>query len=113
MTFPLEELASQVATRAEAWTRLGLVWRTQPISPNHGKPVVSSEFESAAWLAEIMIWSTGEAELETVRVGDDRIVNKHYDLISRDELATLLDEFVALLVEDRIPDGAFVGRWPE
>lgn len=113
MTFPLDELASQVAARAEDWARLGLVWRTQPISPNHGKPLVSSEFESAAWLAEITIWNTGEAELGTVRIGDDRVVNKHYELTSRDDLATLLDEFVALLVKDRVPDGAFVGRGPE
>jgi hypothetical protein len=75
--------------------------------------VVSSEFESAAWLAQIIIWSTGEAELETVRIADNRIVNKHYDLTSLNALSTLLDEFVALLVEDRVPDGAFVGRWPE
>lgn len=83
-------------------------WRTFPAQPNHGKPVVRSESESAAWLVQIMIWSTGEAELETVRLRDDRIVNKHYELTSRHDLDDLLDQLVRLLVEDKVPDAAIV-----
>jgi hypothetical protein len=74
--------------------------------------VVGSEFESATWIAEIMIWSTGEAELATVRLTDERIVNKHYDLGNLDDLEALLDELVALLVDDRVPAAAVVAQWP-
>jgi hypothetical protein len=38
----------------------------RPVHPNHGKPVTGVEFESAVWLVEISIWSTGEADLSTV-----------------------------------------------
>ena len=35
-----------------------------------------TEFESTTWLAAIMVWDTGEAELTTVRLADDTMVNK-------------------------------------
>lgn len=92
MTVLLEQLATAVAARAETWTRLGLEWLTGPISPNHGKPVVRSEFQSPSWLAEIMIWCTRETELSTVRLTDSRVVNKHYDLTGGDDLDQLLDD---------------------
>lgn len=112
MAFPLEALPAAVAARIEIWTQLGIVFRTRSILPNHGKPVVGSECASATWLAEIMIWCTGEAELATVRLSDDRMVNKHYDLTGRDDLEVLLDELVALLVDDIIPAAAIVAKWP-
>jgi hypothetical protein len=98
--------------RGETWTRLEMRWHVRPIQPSYGKPVVSVEFESSAWLAEVMIWVTGEAELATVRLIDDRIVDKHYELAGHDDVEVLLDEFVGLLVEDGIPDASVVARWP-
>ncbi len=112
VNFPLETLSDAVLARAQTWARLGMAWHTRPIEPNHGKPIVISEFESPPWLAAITIWSTGEAELETVRVADERIVNKHYDLTTPDDLELLLDELVALLIDDRIPATAVVAHHP-
>lgn len=106
MTFPLQILAPAVEQRSQTWARLKMTRRMFPIHPNHGKPVVRVELESAAWLVQIMIWHSGEAELETIRLTDDRIVNKHYDLTSSDDLGVLLDELVRLLVQDQVPDAA-------
>ena len=111
-TFPLEALSAAVTARVETWARLEMRWHMRPIHPNYGKPVVSVEFESSAWLAEIMIWVTGEAELETVRLADDRIVNKRYELAGHGDLEVLLDELVGLLVDGRIPGAAVVAQWP-
>lgn len=108
MTFPLEVVPTAVTARTEAWARLEMRWHTHPIQPNHGKPVVSVEFESSAWLAEIMIWVTGEAEMATIRRTDGMTVNKHYELADRDELEVLLDELLDLVVDDRIPGAAIV-----
>jgi hypothetical protein len=55
-----------------------------------------------------MIWSTGEAELETVRLRDDRIVNKHFDLTSRSDLDDLLDQLVRLLAHNEVPEESIV-----
>jgi hypothetical protein len=112
VTFPLEVLSAAVAARAETWAHLEMRWHTRPIQPNYGKPVVSVEFESSAWLAEVMIWGTGEGELATVRLPDDRFVNKHYELASHSDLEDLLDEFVGLLVHDTIPAAAVVAQSP-
>jgi hypothetical protein len=59
-----------------------------------------------------MIWGSGEAELATIRMTDDRVVNKHYDLADRDDLAVLLDELVSLLVNDHVPGNAVVFHAP-
>jgi hypothetical protein len=101
-------LASALDERAEIWSGLAMSWRAFPAQPNHGKPVVRAELESAAWLVQIMIWSTGEAELETVRLRDDRIVNKHFDLTSGSDLDDLLDQLVRLLVHNEVPEEAIV-----
>jgi hypothetical protein len=50
---------------------LDIIWRTRLIDPNHGKPVIVGEFEAATRLGDILIWITGEAELDTVRLTDD------------------------------------------
>lgn len=113
MTFPLESLAAAVTARDETWARLEMVWHARPAQSNFGKTVVSSQLECASWLAEIMIWGTGEAELGTVRLADGRTVNKHYELAGRADLEVLLDELIALFVEDELPSGAVVGRWVE
>jgi hypothetical protein len=55
---------------------------------------------------------SGEAELETIRLTDDRSVNKHYDLTSRHDLNVLLDELIRLLVQHEVPDAAVVLHAP-
>jgi hypothetical protein len=92
--------------------QLDIVWHTRPIDPNHGKPVVVSELEAATWVGDILIWSTGEAELETVRRMGGRMVNKHCDLTGLADLEVLLDELDALLADDCVPEDAVVARFP-
>jgi hypothetical protein len=112
VNFPLDALGPAVAARAETWERLGLEWRIHPVAPNHGKPVVVSEFESAAWLGDVLIWISGEAELDAIRVGDDQAVSKHYDLTGLDDIEVLLGELGALLAAGRVPDAAIVHQDP-
>jgi hypothetical protein len=112
LVFVLEELESAIQERAGTWTALGLSRRLLPIHPNHGKPVTGAEFESAVWLVEVTIWRSGEADLSTVRLTDDRVVNKHYELAGREDLDRLVDELVRLLADDELPPAAFVFQSP-
>jgi hypothetical protein len=112
VTFPLPVLSAAIAARAEIWTSLRISWSIRPIDPNHGKAVIVSEFQAADWLGDISIWTTGEAELETVRLTDDRMVNKHCDLTGPADLETLLDELISLLADDRVPTDAVVTQAP-
>jgi hypothetical protein len=61
---------------------------------------------------EVTIWRSGEADLSTVRLTDDRVVNKHYELAGREDLDRLLDELVRLLADDELPPAAFVFQSP-
>jgi hypothetical protein len=101
-------LAPAVAARAAIWSHFGLAWQTGPVSPNHA----NSTFESPDWIADIAVWSTGETELATVRLTDDRMVNKHYDLTGPADLEVLLDDWEALLRTGRVPPAAVVTTWP-
>jgi hypothetical protein len=67
-------------------------------------------FESVAWLAEMTVWITGEAELAAGRLGDGWIVNKHYDLASSDDLELALGELASLIAGESVPGGA-VTAW--
>jgi hypothetical protein len=65
MTFDLDSFALGVEAKAAIWTTLGVAWQLKPISPNYGKPVVTGAFESSAWIGDMTVWITGEAELVT------------------------------------------------
>jgi hypothetical protein len=112
VTFPLEELPSVIQERASTWAALGLRQRLRPVHPNHGKAVTGVEFESAEWLVEVTIWDSGEADLDTVRLTDDRVVNKTYRLADLRDLNGLLDDLVRLLAHDELPPAAVVHQWP-
>ncbi|MEU4422054.1 hypothetical protein AB0F81_15625 [Actinoplanes sp. NPDC024001] len=75
MTFPLQGLPSAIEDRASAWAALRLCQRARPVHPNHGKAVTGVEFESAEWLVDVAPWDSGEADLSTVRLIDDRVAS--------------------------------------
>jgi hypothetical protein len=108
LDFPLEALGPAVAARGETWNRVGLGWRIRPVAPNHGKPVVVAEFESATWMGGLLVWISGEAELDAIRAADDLAVSKHYDLVGLGDLDVLIGELDALLTTGRVPDAAVV-----
>jgi hypothetical protein len=110
VSFDLELFALGVRARSDTWSALRVAWQVKPVEPNHGKPVVAGTFESVAWLAEMTVWITGEAELAAGRLGDGWIVNKHYDLASSDDLEVALGELASLIAGGSVPSGA-VTAW--
>jgi hypothetical protein len=103
MTFDLDSFALGAEAKAAIWTTLGVAWRLKPISPNYGKPVVTGAFESPAWIGDMTVWITGEAELVTIRLADGWNVNKHYDLVSSTDLETALDGLAELVADGSVP----------
>ncbi|MCO8274278.1 hypothetical protein M1L60_27125 [Actinoplanes sp. TRM 88003] len=108
MTFPVGALALAVEERADVWAALGLRPVVLPVAPNYRKAMAGVQFESAEWLSEILVWTSGETELETLRLSDDRMVEKHYDLAEPRDLAVVVDELIGLLTRDTIPADAAV-----
>lgn len=112
MTFDLTALGSKVRERTAEWDALGLAWTIRPIHPNYGKAMTSADFEGAGWLAQILIWETGETDLETIQTASGLVVNKHYDLESTTALGTVIAELTALVREGTIPTDAYTYTEP-
>lgn len=108
MRFDLTLFAPRVHQHAADWESLGLVWKVGPIDPNHGKAITSATFEGSDWLAEILVWDTGETEVQTVRLRDQQVINKHYDLRSPADLDAVIDEVLSLLRDGETPPDAYV-----
>ena len=62
------------------------------------------------WLGDTTIWITGEAELVIVWLADGWNVNKHYDMMSADDLEMALGELAALIAEASVPSRAVTAR---
>lgn len=112
MTFDLTALGSQVRERAAELDALGLAWTPGPIHPNYGKAMTSADFEGAGWLAQILIWETGETDLETIQTTSGLVVNKHYDLESTTAVDTVIAELAALVRDGTIPADAYTYTEP-
>lgn len=63
-------------------------------------------------MGDMLIWISGEAEPDAIRLTDDQTVSKHYDLTGLDDLDLLLDELDAMLTAGRVPDAAVVRQHP-
>jgi hypothetical protein len=106
VAFDLEMFAPRVRQHAGEWDALGLDWSVGPIRPNHGKATTSATFENDEWTAEVLIWATGQTELGTLRLRDQKVINKHYDLMTSADLDMVIDEVLRLLRDGHIPSNA-------
>ncbi|MBT9254429.1 hypothetical protein KMZ32_01815 [Phycicoccus sp. MAQZ13P-2] len=110
MAFHITDFEQRVRAHVERWDALEADVAFTPISPNHGKAVTSAEFDSAGWLASVIVWETGELDLDAGRKADGWLVTKHYNLDSLDGLDEVLVELVALL-RDGLPPPEAMTSW--
>ncbi|TIC82589.1 hypothetical protein [Nocardioides sp. GY 10127] len=107
MSIDLAAFEPAVHRFADAWATCGAVWTVKPIDPNHGKALTLAEFDSDSWLASVILWETGELDLDAGRKVDGWLVAKHFDLKTPDELDGVLDELLSLLRDGAVPSQAF------
>lgn len=110
MTFALTDFESRLRHRQSDWIALSVDVTVRPVEPNHGKAVTGAEFDNGEWLASVLVWETGELDLDAARTADGRLVAKHYDLGSSAELDQVFAELVALLRDGSVPAGAVTSR---
>lgn len=108
VVFDLTTFAPRVEAHSHAWDSLDLTWSVSPIHPNYGKAMTWASFESTEWLAQISIWDSGEVDLDTVRLRDRQVINKHYELVTVADLDSVIDEVISLLRDGETPSGAFM-----
>ena len=106
MTIDLTAFKPAIRARASDWDVVGATWTLKPISPNYGKPVTLVEFETSVWLVGVIVWETGELDLDAGRKSDGWLVSKHYDLETEREFDAVFAEVLALLRDGDIPQSA-------
>ena len=107
MATDLTGFESRIRAHQNEWDALPLTFTVKPISPNYGKAVTSSEFESADWLVSLDVWETGELDLNAIRKADGWHIVKHHDLEAVDQLDAVFTELIALFRAGAVPVDAF------
>lgn len=106
MTIDLSGFEPRVRALDPEWAALAYEVTIKPISPNYGKPVTLAEFVGTDWLASVIVWETGELDLDAGRVADGWLVSKHYDLERVDQLDEVFGELAALFRDGDVPPDA-------
>lgn len=106
MAFRITGVEQRVRAHGEHWDALEAAVAVSPICPNHGKAVTSAETDSAGWLASVIVWETGELDVDAGRKADGWLVTRHDNLDSLDGLDEALVELIALLRDGLLPPTA-------
>jgi hypothetical protein len=106
----LEAFRSRIRDHAAQWDELQLEWSVSASEGYPSKPSTFATFDGAGRISQVVVWVTGELDVDTIRVEDGLVVNTHYDLESIADLDTALDELLALLRRGKIPRDAFVAQ---
>ncbi|GAA2259748.1 hypothetical protein GCM10010402_14130 [Actinomadura luteofluorescens] len=89
-------IAAAIQDRGPAWEAAGIQWQIIT-GPKTDKPSVWVTCENAHNLAQLTIWSSGEAELDLGPPTGDATTSIHYDLATHEDLAACLDDLTDLL----------------
>jgi hypothetical protein len=89
----LAELDAVAAARDARWRLAGLTWEVVrwPITD---KPAASLRLTSGVGEGELILWVSGEAEVNYRRTADSEPVAVHHDFASAQELAACVDGLV-------------------
>ncbi|MFD0538966.1 hypothetical protein ACFQY7_39820 [Actinomadura luteofluorescens] len=89
-------ITAAIQDRGPAWEATGTQWQITT-GPKTDKPSVWVTCENTHNLAQLTIWSSGEAELDLGHPTDDATTSIHYDLATHEDLATRLGDLTDLL----------------
>lgn len=106
MAIDLTDFEPRLQDQQPEWVALSVAVTVRPVEPNYGKAATGAEFESAEWLASVLVWETGELDLDAARKSDGRLVAKHYNLNSSEQLDDVFAELIGLLRDGVVPSGA-------
>ncbi len=101
----LEVFEHEVRRRCQEWVGLGITSDFKPPSDQERqrlKWAAVAGLESMDALGELIIWTSGEAEMSVAYLSDGAMRLVHYDLTEA-ELGACLDDFIQLMLH-RPPD---------
>jgi hypothetical protein len=93
----LRVLESLVSGRADEWTRLGITWSYV----NNHPEAARVRCESPVALADLVVWSTGDADITWGRLDNGEATTEHYEVTSEIGLISCLDDLTSHLTDAR------------
>jgi len=95
--FDLARFAAAVRDYAPRWERAAIRWQFT-FGPGFDKSAAWVTCETHDRAVQLIIWTSGEAELVSGSVATD-MDNVHYDLVAPADLGTCLDDLTQRIIE--------------
>jgi hypothetical protein len=89
--FDLTQFATAVCAHAPQWERMSIKWQLI-FGPERDKSAAWVNCETDDLLGELIVWTTGEAELATASITTGATDQTHYDLTTNEDLDACLDD---------------------
>ncbi|MEV0664323.1 hypothetical protein ACIBI3_14320 [Actinomadura luteofluorescens] len=89
--FDLAAFSTAVHERGPAWESAGVQWRLT-IGPTRDKSAAWVACENARRTAQLTVWTSGEAEFDVGDFITGATTSTHYDLATRQDLDSCLDD---------------------
>ena len=94
----LAQFAAAVHAYAPRWESAAIRWRLT-FGPEHDKSAAWVDCEAGDLAGQLIVWTSGEAELAAGNLATGVIGQVHYDLANPEELGTCLDDLTQRLTE--------------
>lgn len=94
----LAQFAAAVRAYAPRWERAAIRWQLT-FGPERDKSAAWVDCETGDLASQLIVWTSGEAELVAGNLTTGVIDHVHYDLASPKELNTCLDDLTHRLTE--------------
>ncbi|WP_346539609.1 hypothetical protein [Micromonospora sp. DPT] len=102
MELDLDDFAAAVTARAAGWQEAGVQWQLH-YGPTRSKSSAWVDCTTAHHLAQLIVWTSGEAELSVGNVSTGAIAITNYEMSNAAELTACLDDLTSHLTP---PTGA-------
>jgi hypothetical protein len=100
--FDLAQFATAVHARAQQWEQASIRWQFT-IGPEREKSGAWLSCETDDLLGELIVWTTGEAELAIADPTTGTVDQAHHDLTTAEDLDTCLSDLTHRLTQQTRP----------
>jgi hypothetical protein len=94
----LAQFAAAVRAYAPRWERAAITWQLT-FGPERDKSAACLDCETGDLAGQLIVWTSGEAELIAGSLATGVIDQVHYDLAGPEELGSCLDDLTHRLTE--------------
>ena len=98
MELDLADFTTAVTARGEQWQAAGIQWQLHH-GPTRSKSSAWVDCTTADRLAQLVVWTSGEADLEVGDISTGAVTITQYEMSDAAELATCLDDLTQQMTD--------------